>query len=268
MIKHIFSDMDGTLLNDEGVVSNGNIEVIKNCKIPFTLVSARAPMEMFDTIDKLGLTSTQIAFNGGLIYKRNSNSIDKISEHFLELSIVRTITKKIRQAMPTISMSIYTDSNWYTDKIDYGIKLEKSLTGLDAAIIDYKGFLDETADHIFKIMFIAQDDEQMDNLIKKLADLDLPNVSIQQSGNNYLEITSDKAKKSRGIQYIQDINSLDKSELAAFGDGHNDIPMLEMVNTAIIMDNAMEDVKKYATHLTKSNVEDGVAYGIENFLEV
>nr|WP_235700489.1 HAD hydrolase family protein [Companilactobacillus nodensis] len=67
---------------------------------------------------------------------------------------------------------------------------------------------------------------------------------------------------------MQEINSLDKSEMAAFGDGHNDIPMLKMVDTAVIMANAMDEVKKYATHMTKSNVDDGVAYGIQNFIEV
>ncbi|WP_334330062.1 HAD family hydrolase [Companilactobacillus sp. HBUAS59699] len=268
MIKHIFSDMDGTLLNDQGVVSNGNIEVIKNCGIPFTLVSARAPMEMFDTIDKLGLTSIQIAFNGGLIYKRDGDSIDKISEHYLEIGTVKNITSQIRKIMPAISMSFYTANDWYTDKIDYGTRLETSLTGLNAKTINYDNWLNETKDNIFKIMFIAQNDDQLEKLIQNLNDLKLSNVSIQRSGNNYLEITSDKAKKSHGIRYIQEINSLNKSEMAAFGDGHNDIPMLEMVDTAIIMDNAMEEVKKYATHLTKTNVEDGVAYGIKKFLEV
>ncbi|WP_125587781.1 HAD family hydrolase [Companilactobacillus jidongensis] len=268
MIKHIFSDMDGTLLNDKGVVSEGNIETIRNCGIPFTLVSARAPMEMFDTIDKLNLTSAQIAFNGGLIYKRKNGSIDKISEHFLDTNNVQLITSNIRQQLPTVSMSIYTANNWYTDKIDDGIKLETSLTQLEAKVINYQQLLHATSDEIFKIMFIATDESQMNQLTNDLAKLQLSGISIQRSGNNYLEITSDQAKKSHGISYIQKLNSLNKSEMAAFGDGHNDIPMLKMVDTAIIMDNAMSEVKKFATHMTKSNVEDGVAYGIKNFLEV
>lgn len=268
MIKHIFSDMDGTLLNNQGIVSNENIRVIKNSHIPFTLVSARAPMEMFDTIDKLNLTSTQIAFNGGLIYKRHEDSIIKISVYSLDINNVKNIVNKIRLTLPNVSMSLYTADNWYTDKIDAGIKLETSITGLHAQVVNYQQFLNTNKDDIFKIMFIGSDKTQIDELITTLDKLNLSGVSIQQSGNNYLEITSDQAKKSRGIQYIQEINSLDKSEMAAFGDGHNDIPMLKMVDTAVIMANAMDEVKKYATHMTKSNVDDGVAYGIQNFIEV
>lgn len=46
MIKRIFSDMDGTLLDAKGDVSERNAQLIKSAAIPITLVSARAPMEM------------------------------------------------------------------------------------------------------------------------------------------------------------------------------------------------------------------------------
>lgn len=45
-VKHIFTDMDGTLLTSEGRVSARNARRIKSSGIPMTLVSARAPMDM------------------------------------------------------------------------------------------------------------------------------------------------------------------------------------------------------------------------------
>ncbi|APX72249.1 Cof-type HAD-IIB family hydrolase [Companilactobacillus allii] len=267
MIKQIFSDMDGTLLNDRGVISDMNIQTIKSCNIPFTLVSARSPIEMFDTIDVLGLTNTQIAFNGGLIYKRHGNSIDKISEDFLDSRVVENITLQMRQQFEDISLSLYTDEKWYTDKIDSGIKLETSLTFHEPEVVKYPEFFKNVDEDIYKIMFIANSISEMTTIIKALDDLHLTGVSIQQSGNNYLEITSDKAKKSAGIAYIQKLNHLEKSEMAAFGDGHNDIPMLKMTGTSIIMENATKEVKKYATHITKTNQQDGVSFGIMNFIK-
>lgn len=68
MIKRIFSDMDGTLLDNTGAVSEENVSLIKSAGIPMTLVSARAPMEMMAAIKKLDLTGAQVSFNGGLIY--------------------------------------------------------------------------------------------------------------------------------------------------------------------------------------------------------
>mgnify|MGYP002595360297 FL=1 len=55
--------------------------------------------------------------------------------------------------------------------------------------------------------------------------------------------------------------------MAAFGDGFNDLSMLEMVGTPVVMDNALEGVKEYGKYITKNNDEDGVAYGIKMFLQ-
>ena len=68
-IQHIFSDMDGTLLNGVGRVSERNARRIRRSQIPLTLVSARAPMEMKEALKALNLTGPQVAFNGGLIYE-------------------------------------------------------------------------------------------------------------------------------------------------------------------------------------------------------
>lgn len=65
-IKQIFLDMDGTLLNQQGTVSDDNRRTIADSVCSVTLVSARAPMEMQATIQQLALTAPQIAFNGGL----------------------------------------------------------------------------------------------------------------------------------------------------------------------------------------------------------
>ena len=54
-IKRIFCDMDGTLLNSEGQVSERNATLIREAEVPITLVSARAPMEMKDAINALQL---------------------------------------------------------------------------------------------------------------------------------------------------------------------------------------------------------------------
>ncbi|MFC6324181.1 HAD family hydrolase [Companilactobacillus baiquanensis] len=266
MIKHIFSDMDNTLLNEIGVVSEGNIKAIKDSKIPFTLVSARAPMEMKDTIDKLNLTSAQIAFNGGLIFKPANNSIEKISEHNLPLKTVEEIIDQVKSNFPDVSVSTYDTDNWYSEKIDFGIEYESKITSIDPTIVNFKELFANKNDNFFKIMLITPTAKEVIDLHKFITNLNIENISVQQSGNNYLEVTNIDAQKSHGIKYVQNLNKLDKSELAAFGDGHNDIPMLKMVAKPIIMANAVDEVKKYSNLITKSNIEDGVAFGIQKFI--
>ena len=46
MIRHLFSDMDGTILREDGRISPETAQVIGQVGLPLTLVSARSPMEM------------------------------------------------------------------------------------------------------------------------------------------------------------------------------------------------------------------------------
>src|SRR5699024_6781856 len=199
-----------------------NIHAIKDSKIPFTLVSARAPMEMKDTIEKLNLTSAQIAFNGGLIFKPVNDSIEKISEHYLPLETVKEVVEQVKSNFPDVSVSTYDTDNWYSEKIDFGIEYESKITSIDPTIVNFEEL--------------------------------------------FQKVTNNAAQKSHGIKYVQNLNNLNKSELAAFGDGHNDIPMLKMVEKPIIMENAADEVKQYSNLITKSNIEDGVAFGIKKFI--
>ena len=194
-IKRIFCDMDGTLLNNEGKVSDSNAALIREAGIPITLVSARAPMEMKEATDALQLKGVQVAFNGGLIYTiGNHHQVLPIHVQTIKHKTVKQLLRGIRQHFPQVSLSYYDMNNWYCDKIDEGIQYEQSLT------------------------------RQMPTFI-------------------------------------------DNEETAAFGDGHNDLPMLEMVGYPIVMDNAFDDIKAIAYKITKSNDEDGVGYGIHKFLK-
>lgn len=55
-------------------------------------------------------------------------------------------------------------------------------------------------------------------------------------------------------------------EVMTLGDQENDIAMIEFAGMGVAMDNAIPSVKEVANFVTKSNLEDGVAYAIEKFV--
>lgn len=82
MIKYIFSNLDGTLLNQDGQLSEKDIAAVKASPLPISLISARSPQEMQATIDQLALTTPQVAFNGGVNLSTDRsfpNSFSRIS---------------------------------------------------------------------------------------------------------------------------------------------------------------------------------------------
>lgn len=265
MIQHLFSDMDGTLLNSQGRLSDKNAELILQAGIPMTLVSARAPIEMQPAIAKLQLTGAQIAFNGGLIFLPHHGEFTPLVEAPLSQRSAAALLTTVANDFPAVSLSWYDQSHWFAPKIDAGIEYEASLTELAPKLVQTP--VAEAAAHtVFKVMLITFDEAEMERLEAALHALQLPDVAIQRSGGAYLEITAATAKKSTGIQYILQQAHLAKADTAAFGDGHNDLPMLEAVGTPIAMANAQQAVKDVCVHITDGNDEDGVGVGIHRYL--
>ena len=266
MIKHIFSDMDGTLLQSNCKISENNVQVIKDSQIPFTLVSARSPREMIETIGKLDLQEPQIAFNGGLIFQQTAQGKKILQSEPIAVDGIKQVLTILKQEFPDVSCSLYDLDNWYVEKIDKGIEYEASACDFEPIVTDFVSLLKQDDLKIFKIMLISFDLQEMKAMNEKLAYLNSGDVTVTQSAENYLEITHRLAQKSRGIKYIQDLENLDKDDMAAFGDGYNDLVMLKQVGTPIVMDNALPGVKDYAKFITKDNDHDGVAFGIQKYL--
>lgn len=258
MIKQLFLDMDGTLLNSQGQVSAENAAVLKNSDIPVTLVSARAPMEMRDAIQALDLKTPQIAFNGGLVFQPQG---DILTAHPLAQSTSKRLLQLLKAEFPQVSLSYYTADHWYTARIDRGIQAEMAINNWTPTLS-----AEISQQPIFKIMLIVFEPQVMLKLQATLQALQLTDVSIQQSGTLYLELTSDLAKKSAGIAQIKRRRHLKTAEMAAFGDGHNDLPMLQAVGTPIVMGNALPEIQAAGKFVTKTNDEAGVAYGVTHFI--
>ena len=59
---------------------------------------------------------------------------------------------------------------------------------------------------------------------------------------------------------------LERDSLMAFGDGFNDLSMIQFAGQGVAMANAVEEVKSIADFVTTSNEEDGIAHALEQLL--
>lgn len=267
MIKHIFSDIDGTILDNKGRASSYTKSILGKSTIPFTLVSARSPQKMFKIIEQLGIQGIHVSFNGALIFKKNGQEITTLKKIPINYDLAKKLVLDVRSKFPNVGISLYDEENWNVDVVNVGISREQSVVEVDFNKVVFSDYFSNKNTEIFKVSIIEYDqsifNEVADYIRSKYGS---ENLTIQGSLSGYLEITHMKAKKLAGIEFIMNYENIDKKDCVAFGDGPNDIPMFEVVDHVVVMDNANESVKKYATYITKSNIEDGVAYAIENYL--
>lgn len=91
-------------------------------------------------------------------------------------------------------------------------------------------------------------------------------VRIVSTLHYNLELNDRRACKGEALLQICDLLGLSPNETMAFGDGENDIELLQNAGIGIAMGNADPEVKTAADWVTLTNEESGVAYGIRHFL--
>ena len=81
-----------------------------------------------------------------------------------------------------------------------------------------------------------------------------------------MEVYSSEVSKATGILKVLKHLNIDVKNSYAFGDGHNDVEMIQTIGTGFVMATAADEVKKFAAHVVPSVHEDGVAVGIEKYI--
>jgi hypothetical protein len=81
---------------------------------------------------------------------------------------------------------------------------------------------------------------------------------LKVSGQNWLDLSDDKANKGNALREVQKLLNISKEETMVFGDYLNDIEMLQEATFSFAMANAHNQVTKIANYTTKSNDNFGV----------
>ena len=79
------------------------------------------------------------------------------------------------------------------------------------------------------------------------------------------DVISSSGGKAKGIEHMLQHYGIKKEETMAFGDGENDIDMLEYCQIGIAMGNAHEGLKKVANYITEDIDNNGVELALKHF---
>lgn len=118
---------------------------------------------------------------------------------------------------------------------------------------------------VYKIEVLCKDREtesQCANAIKEYPDYDY----YYSINGEFLEIYAKKNNKAKGIEKALEYLEIDIAHSYAFGDGMNDIEMLEAVGCGFAMGNASDEVKGYADRVIDTVGNDGVATAIYQYI--
>jgi Cof subfamily protein (haloacid dehalogenase superfamily) len=257
-VKLVVSDMDGTLLNSKDEVSNRFFKLFKQLQKQHIIFCAASGRQHNSIVDKLASIKNEIfviAENGAITKKGDEilllNSL--ASEKVLKLiPILREIkganmvlcsqNSAFIESKDKRFINLFQEYYHSFQIVDDLMEVAKITTMLKIAVYHF----DSSEAFIYPFVKHLKDD-----------------VLLKVSGQNWLDISDEKANKGNALREVQQLLNIKKEETMVFGDYHNDIEMMQEAEFSFAMKNAHEDIKKIANYSTESNDE----FGVETILE-
>ncbi len=267
MVRIIFSDLDGTFLDDEKRVPPANdrlLDILDETDIEFVPCSGRMLTGIPSEISEHSCVRHAICSDGACIVEYENETPHVVYHDGLNADAVLELYDRVRSF--DIQFDVFADGKSFSERmrwerlsefpIDPGMKefARKQRIPMDEAVPVFVG----TFHHI----------ERLNMYLMRLEDYRPICEQIDAVGGLHhdphsgvgIEITNEKINKATGVAWVAEHESVALDDCAAFGDSDNDIPMLGSVGLGVAMANACEGALQEANAITRlSNVSAGVA---------
>lgn len=284
MIKLLALDLDGTVLNSKGEVSEENRSAIKAAEergVLVTIATGRRFRDAFHIGRNLGLNAPLITHNGALI--KYADSLQTVEASLLETETAREVVRvgKKYNGDALVSTDPTGKGTLFYDRIsDDNIPLQRyiqwaeSMHGEEAhdAVHHVSSLEEALNDH--KVIHISFSGgcgpmREMENVLRSelgSAVTFLPTI-YPKLDFTLLDILPFPASKGHGVSHLAGLNNISPDEVMVIGDNFNDLEMLLYCGTPVVMGNASEDLLERGDfYRTADNNENGVARAIERFI--
>ncbi len=289
MYKLITIDLDGTLLNRYGEVTEYTKDIIKkttNKGVLVVLASGRISESVLTIAKEIGADKYYISGNGSVLYDMQKDEI--LYENYLTKEKVLEIIELCDKN--SIYYNIYTENAVLAKSLNYNVAFynyentkKSSDKKTDINIVEdmYNYIKNSNLNKFLKITICDESKIVFSSILKKIkniSDIDVLEVSHMSQkkiktgtkevevGYFYTEVSSKNVDKWFAIEKVMELENIKKEEVMALGDNNNDIVMIKNAGLGVAMGHSNEQVKKVADYITVDNNEDGVAKAIEQYV--
>ncbi|KTD84877.1 Cof-type HAD-IIB family hydrolase [Paenibacillus etheri] len=234
-------DMDGTLLNDEQIITPTTVKWLQkavDAGVHVCLSTGRAFTSAFPYAEQLGLETPMITVNGSEVW-RAPHEIYRRS--LMDPTLVRQMYELAKE-----------DDIWFwaysTEKVHKQDNWDGDVTGREW----------------LKFGYHTEDDDLRHKLLLRLQDMG--GLEITNSSPHNFEINPLGVNKAAGILEVCKLLGLDMSQVIAVGDSLNDLAAIQQAGLGVAMGNAQETVKEEADAVVASNNNDGIAEVVQKYI--
>ncbi|MCR5369527.1 MAG: Cof-type HAD-IIB family hydrolase [Clostridium sp.] len=271
-IRLIACDLDGTLLNDKKELTprtRAALELAASKGIEFVPSSGRFFRGMPEAVRSLPFLHYVIAVNGASVYDiRNDCSI--FSARIPNETAVEML--KIFASFPA-EYECYA-AGWGYTPADLRERIEEFTSSafvhsivknLRTPVDDLAAYIRSHFDGVEKVQMFTDDKAVLEEAARAVRAA-FPDYPVTHALDCNIEVNAPAAGKGNALRSLISHLGITADQVIAFGDGTNDIPMLEAAGTAVVMKNAQPEVLPYADIAAPDCNEEGVARVLEEIL--
>ncbi len=265
MKRLYISDLDGTLLHSDQTLSQYEIEKIKEFSekgILFTVATARSMITGKMLLGDLPFSAPLVLMNGVFVYDMANEKVVKffpIEERpykevlsiFRSLNLHPNVFSFDGEKMTIRCEGVDTNAmQWFFDT------RKEMLDGRFYEVEDLENLPKNEKPVYFNFFAPKEMLDEADKRLKNVKGINYAFYPDQYTNGWLMEIFSSDASKSGAMNYIKEF--LGATETVAFGDNLNDLQMLNAADRAVVVHNAVEEVKKIAHIIIGENNDDSV----------
>ena len=253
-------DLDGTLVRSDHTISARSVAAVarvEDAGVPFVIVTGRPPRWLPDVADALGHRGLAVCANGALVYDLHTEQV--IREDLLDVEALRDVVGAVRAELPDAAFAVEYGESFFHDS---GYRPHWAGDNPNVTVVEPAVLLERPAAKLL----VRHPHLNADELLAAARVAVGPRATLTHSSlDGLLEISAAGVTKATGLAALAEEHRIDASEVVAFGDMPNDLPMLAWAGRSYAVANAHPDVRAAADEVIESNDEDGVARILEGW---
>ncbi|HMK29298.1 MAG TPA: Cof-type HAD-IIB family hydrolase [Terriglobales bacterium] len=275
-VRLIAIDIDGTLLDREFKIPAANLAALRRVReqgVEVVLVTGRRHTFAMPIAEMLGFGVWLISSNGAVT---RSMQGELFYRHLLPAATARKLIRRMDAFRGNAVITF--------DRDDQGTIVLEGLEGMSPSIsrwleknqryITYcKPLEDCLSSDPIQAMFcggIARMQEAQRALQAANMDGEITILKTEYPARDLClyDVLNYGCSKGHALERWARHRGLDREQVMAIGDNHNDIEMLEFAGVPVIMGNACDDLKQPGWQITLTNDQCGVAAAVEQVLGI
>jgi len=266
--KLLVVDVDGTLVDKKHAISAEDRKALakaSNLGIQVSLCTGRAPQACTNILKQLSLAGYHTFFDGALV--ANLEVTKQIYVQHLSQAVVKQAIEFAH--LNDLTFDLYTTAQYFVERETWSAIAHREFFGIEPTITDFTKLWSQ--EKIIKIGLVAtsaQEGEKVRNFCLHFNDsCHFHRVRTPSfSGVDFTNVVAPGVSKGKALEVLAPYLGIPLSKVIAIGDGTNDISLLSAAGLAIAMDNAPDEVKLAADHITLAVDHSGIAAAINKFL--